>query len=101
MKELRSKGERVKSDERILGGSDFVEPVLKKANEQWDRKVMCKERGVDLMGMIEKPGPHFSIDTEDLICGRKSRSVAKARAIVCYAAMYNLGLNFSSTAENK
>jgi putative transposase len=39
LKELRDNGLRVKGDERILGGSDFVEKVLREANERFDQRL--------------------------------------------------------------
>ena len=38
LKELRDSGERVRADERILGGSEFVERVLRESDEEWERK---------------------------------------------------------------
>ena len=37
-KEPRDSGERVRADERILGGSEFVERVLRESEEDWERK---------------------------------------------------------------
>ena len=44
-KALRKTGTRLKSDERILGESGFVERVLSAANEQLDATVNCAREG--------------------------------------------------------
>jgi len=38
-----------KSDERILGNSDFVDKVLKTADEALERKYQLKTQGYDLI----------------------------------------------------
>jgi len=70
-----------KSDERILGDSDFVENVLTKADEEMERKYALQAAGLDLGGLAEiiagitevKPSRVFNplekIDTE---CGREA-----------------------------
>ena len=40
--EQKAEGKRIKGDERILGSSDFVDGVLKKANEVYERKTLIK-----------------------------------------------------------
>jgi hypothetical protein len=35
LKEMRDSGERVRGDERILGGSEFVDRVLRESKEEW------------------------------------------------------------------
>ena len=48
LKDARESGQRVKSDERILGSSEFVERVLREAGEQWERRTQLIRRGADL-----------------------------------------------------
>ena len=49
LKKIRLKGQdRVKSDARILGDSDFVTQILEEANEKLDRHYELKSRGYDL-----------------------------------------------------
>ena len=48
VKSLRRQSIHLKSDERILGQSDFVESVLQQQNERLDRKYRLKAMGYDL-----------------------------------------------------
>ena len=50
IKSLRKANIHIKSDERLLGDSDFVERVLKAAEESWERKYDLKAKGFDLGG---------------------------------------------------
>ena len=40
--EQKAEGKRIKGDERILGSSDFIDRVLKKANEAYEKKTLLK-----------------------------------------------------------
>jgi putative transposase len=99
LKEARESGERVKSDERILGRSEFVERVLREAGEQWERRSRLRGRGGDLRWLIEKVAPSFGVETEDLKSGSRSRKVGKARAALCYMAVRELGLTCAFLAK--
>ena len=100
LKEAREWGHRVKSDERILGRSEFVEQVLREAGEQWERRSRLRRRGGNLESrFIEKVAVGFGVDTSDLKSGSRSRKVAKARAALCYFAVRELGLSCASVAK--
>ena len=60
LKDLRESAQRVNSDERILGGSEFVERVLMQANEEWERKALIKKSGIDLDSLLEKVGKQIT-----------------------------------------
>jgi putative transposase len=99
LKEARESGQRVKSDERILGRSEFVERVLREAGEQWERRSRLRGRGEDLRWLIEKVAVGFGVEMEDLKTGSRSRKVGKARAALCYIAVRELGLSCAFVAE--
>jgi putative transposase len=99
LKEARELGQRVKSDERILGRSEFVEQVLREAGEQWERRARLERRGKNLRLIIEKVADSFGVDTNDLMSGSRSRKVAKARAAICYLAVREFGLSCASVAK--
>ena len=44
----------IKSDERILGESDFVADVISQANEAFERKYELKRLGYDLDRIVER-----------------------------------------------
>ncbi|MFH1672344.1 MAG: transposase [Pseudomonadota bacterium] len=84
------KGERIKGDERILGSSEFVEQVLKTAEEQFEESTYLKNKGLDIKKLLLRVTTHYKIDPEDLICNSKQRHIVAARAVLCYLAVRKL-----------
>jgi putative transposase len=99
LKELRDSGEWVRGDERILGGSEFVERVLRESDEEWERKTLLRQRGVDLNRLLDRVADHFGVGIEDLKSVSKIPAIADARAILCYLAVRKLGLTSASIAK--
>lgn len=99
LKDLRDSGEKVRADERILGGSDFVERVLRESAEEWERKSVLRQRGRNLPGLLEKIARRFGVDIEDLKSGSRARTVAKARSVLCYLGVRRLGLTSASLSK--
>lgn len=99
LKEARESGQRVKSDERILGRSEFVERVLRDAGEQWERRSGFRRKGADLRWLIERVAVGFGVEAEDLKTGSRSRKVGKARAALCYVGVRELGLSCACLAK--
>ena len=99
LKELRSSGEKVKADERILGGSEFVERVLREAEEEWERKSLLRKRGMNLHQLVERVAGHFGLEAEDLKSGSKVSSIARARAVLCYVGVRKAAFTSASLAK--
>jgi putative transposase len=99
LKGLRDQGIRVKGDERILGGSDFVEQVLREAEEGYEKRTLLKRRGMDLRKLMEKVAGYYAMEVEDLRSGSRVRKVARARAILCYLGVRRLGITCARLAD--
>jgi hypothetical protein len=70
------KGEvRVKGDERILGDSDFVAEVLKTAQEQFDRRMQIKARGIDLESIAKRISSLYNMEVDQLYAPGKYHRV--------------------------
>ena len=78
------RGDFFKSDERILGDSDFVANVLAKADEAMDRKSALAAQGVDLNGVIHVAVELVSLPPEQIAGLEKSRDKVRARSLICY-----------------
>ncbi|MEA3416235.1 MAG: hypothetical protein U9R02_08800 [Thermodesulfobacteriota bacterium] len=61
--------DRIKSDQRILGESDFVMDVLSEANENFSRKYRLKSRGINFEKVAERISSLFNLE-KDYITGR-------------------------------
>lgn len=91
LKGFRDIGVRIKGDERLLGSSEFVEQVLKRADEQLEEKYRLKESVINLPVLIEKVAEHFKIDPENLKSAGKERTLTQIRRVLCYIAVRKLG----------
>jgi putative transposase len=95
----KSEGERIMSDERILGSSDFVENVLQKANEDYEQRTRILAKGQDLDTLIECISAYFKIDAQSLRTGTKQPVISRARALLCYFATNKLMMRGAEVAR--
>lgn len=99
LKDCQRDGIRVKGDERILGSSDFVEEVLKKANEELEKRTLLQAKGPDLEQLIKKVAKYYHIDVEELKTASKARTVSLARSVLCYLAVRKLLFSCTDVAR--
>ena len=99
LKGFRDIGVRIKGDERLLGSSDFVERVLKQADEQLDEKYKLQLTGISLQTLVEKVAHYYKIEPEDLKSASKGRIVTKARRALCYLAVRKLGYKCTDVSK--
>jgi len=90
---------RFHSDERILGDSDFVAKVLKLAQEQLDRRTKLRTEGCDLDNLCTHVGLIFDVAPEDILKPGKYRGRVKARSVVSYFAVRELGITATDLAR--
>lgn len=90
---------RIKGDERILGDSDFIEAVLKQADEQLERRYRLKAVGFDLEQVAEHVAQILDLPVE--IVWEKSRrpQVVDARSLLCYWASKEIGMSMTDLAK--
>ena len=81
---LKGEAVRVKEDERILGNSDFVEEVLKEADEQLERRYRLKAEGFDLDRVAERVATVMNIPIERVWEKNRRLQVAEARSLLCF-----------------
>ncbi len=93
LKDLRSKATRIMGDERILGSNNFVKTVLKRANEDYEKKTRAIAQGINLDDVLERISEYFNIEPESIKSARKQRKASSARSIVCYLAVDKLKIN--------
>ena len=98
VKSLRRVNIHFKSDERILGDSDFVERVLKVADESLERKYQLKSQGYDINKLANKVAEIFSIRPEEIFQPGKQPLKVKARSLFCYWAVRELGITMVDLA---
>lgn len=99
IKSFRKANLHIKSDERLLGDSDFVERVLKAAEESWERKYDLKAKGYDLNKLAERVAAIYSIDPEEIFQPGKQPVKVKARSLFSYWAARELGYTMADLAR--
>jgi REP element-mobilizing transposase RayT len=86
----KSKGFKTKSDERILGGSEFVERILTEAEEAMNSRLRLKMSGYDINKLAHRVKELLGINPLESP-GRYKESV-KARRVFCYWGARELGI---------
>jgi len=83
---------RIKSDERILGDGDFVEKVLKAAEEQYESRYALQAKGYNLDKVAERVCQQTGIGMEHLMSRGKHPATVQARSLLCFWACRELGM---------
>ena len=74
----------MKGDERILGHGDFVETVLKAAQENLDRKSIIRALGYDFDSLMDRVLGLFGLTFNELLTSGKQRRMLHAQSVLCY-----------------
>lgn len=89
----------VKGDERILGDGEFVENVLKEAQESMRRTHRLKAKGCDFDWLVQHVSRLLEIEPRDVLARGKFKQAVKARSLLCYWATRELGMTTVELAE--
>ncbi len=92
VKALRRIGIRFKCDERILGDSEFVEQVLKEAEDRLERRYAIEAKGYDFDQIIERVALVLDMKASDVLKRSKDPQTVKARSLLCFWANRELGM---------
>lgn len=93
------KMDRLKGDERILGGSDFVDEVLRHSEEELNRRDRLKRTGYGIDQLAAEVARLFDIEPARLFAAGKYPQVVRARSVFCYWAVRELGLTATALAR--
>jgi REP element-mobilizing transposase RayT len=100
IKKMRLTGQdRIKSDQRILGDSEFVLSVLSESEEKFERKHRLKRLGFDYEKTLERVCSIFDLE-KDYITGRgRQKDRVEARDLLCYWCAMELGISMADLAK--
>ncbi len=98
IKSMRKAGIHLKSDERILGDSDFVDDVLKSADESLQRRYALMAEGWSLDKLAAKAAAIYGLDPNQIFMPGKRPIKVKARSVFCYRASRELGVAMTRLA---
>lgn len=99
LKELRREGVHLKSDERVLGDSDFVAAMLKAADEKLERKYRLQAEGYGFEEVVARVCGIYKLNRRDLLSWGKRRRRAKARSVLAYWSVRELGMSVREAGE--
>lgn len=89
----------IKGDERILGDSEFVEQVLAEQKEQFERRYWLRSQGYNIDRVLEKVAEVFKIEAHDICKPGNQPLRVRARSLVCFWAVTELGLSGTSVGK--
>jgi hypothetical protein len=88
---LRRKGMRVASDDRVLGGHEFVQRLMSEAEEK-EKDTLRLGRDVPrLRALADRIIRGEGVNESELRSGMRKREVAKARKLFCQLAIGRMG----------
>jgi putative transposase len=95
----RRYGEHLKSDERILGDSEFVAGVLEGAQERMEKLCTYLQKGLDLDRLAQVVARLLGVNVSQVWeKGQKSQAV-QARSLLCHWAIHELGMTATSLGK--
>ena len=97
--EMRKTKIHEKSDERILGDGDFVGRILAASNEVLDNRTALKNKGVDVDYIAWQVAGLLNMTVDDIWLPGRTKGLVKARSLVCYWAVRDLGESMASMAR--
>jgi REP element-mobilizing transposase RayT len=100
VKKIRLSGkDRIKSDQRILGESDFVSDVLSESEDQFSRKYKLKSLGYDFEKVIERVSIIFQVEKDYITVRGRQKERVMARDLICYWSVVELGMSMVDLAR--
>ena len=96
----RRSGQREESDERILGGGDFVNAILKEAEEKTRRQLKFRRADKTLNKIIEEECKKGRTSGNELRGGSRRRKVSMVRARIAKRGVDELGISMAEIARH-
>jgi putative transposase len=88
---LRRRGIKISSDERILGGTEFIQRLLSEAEEREKETLRLSQKKPDLTTLAKRIIKGKGIKESDLRSGMRNRQVVRARRRFCQLAVREIG----------
>jgi hypothetical protein len=95
---LRSRGEEVAYDSRILGSGDFVQEVMRDAGEAVARQVW-NSRTKSIEEVIGRMCRESGVSEKEIRSGSQRRGVSKVRADIAYFLSREMGISMAEIAR--
>lgn len=96
---LRGRGEKQASDQRILGDSEFVQEVVSGLDDLVKRNLRLSGQRMDIDKLAEAVCKKHDVSLGELRSGSRRHSVVKARQIISWIAVRELGYSGADVAR--
>jgi hypothetical protein len=97
---MRRKKRRMAFDDRVLGSGEFVEQVLREAEEREARTLRLKRAGVSFADVAREVARRRGVELEELLSGSRRRVIGEARRDVAQIAVKKLGMSGAEVARH-
>ena len=84
----------------LLGGGEFVQKVLERADEEFEQSTRLQNRGLSLDSLLSRIANHYGIETDYLRTASKKPDIVTARSVLCYLMVRKLKVNGIEVALN-
>lgn len=91
VRELRRGREGYASHERILGGTEFVERVLREVERETAQRAQATRREIDVPTLIRRVCQPGGVTPEGLVGGGRLRALSRVREGVAFLWIEHLG----------
>jgi hypothetical protein len=88
---LRRRGEKIASDQRILGSSEFVKTLLAEVNDREKETLRFNKKLTDLTWLARQISRDEGITEAELKSGSRRRKISKARQLFCQLSVVKMG----------
>jgi hypothetical protein len=100
VRRLRTDKETRRIDERILGSGEFVNNILRDAEEKAMHQMKVRRSGRTLVSIVEEECKKEDINPNELRCGGRRRKVSGLRAKIAKRGRDELGLSLAEIARH-
>ena len=97
---MQGKGRKEEYDQRILGNGDFVQEILKEAEEKQIRQLTLQRKGRTIADIIQDECKRRKVSAEELKRGNKRRTVSETRLTIAQRSRNELGLSGAEIARH-
>lgn len=92
-------GGPVKGDERILGDASFVDALLSRGEDDYERRYRLRRLGFDLDGVAVRVADLLAVDPQEVLSKGKQPRRVRARSLFCFWAVRELGMTIREVAR--
>jgi hypothetical protein len=96
---LRKKGGAEAYDERILGDGDFVQGILREADQKLARQIRARKMSGSVSKIIKERCRERGINEDELRSGSQRRAVSGLRRELCFYLYRELGIPMAEIAR--